>query len=337
MGIKSLHKWLSWVTSPPPAVNWSHWSEKRIGIDILGLLYKAKYDNQEPTESIARLIVLLKKHSIQPIFVFDGKSPQEKQTTCTQRRRQKEQLPDAQQKLACIHSNERNEIKQLLYATGCVYLNANEEADSLLAYMYKNAHIDAVISMDMDFLARGCEKLLVPYKSKWQEYTLSKILAESKLSYERFVELCVLLGTDYNPHIPSLSYQRIYWSLIIGNLTMSEILAKEGIRNDFLWSRAYQLLLGKEYTWDSLLSEKQREKWKAGIPNTEYESCVTMFPTWSLTDLAWLYYTPVNKSAETAIDLRAADAAVLEPRTTIQNVPIENMKSIRNSIADSNI
>lgn len=388
MGIKSLNRWLEWVCTSPKSVQWSNWSGKRIGIDVLGLLYKAKQERNSPTEAIGRLVLLLKKHRIQPIFVFDGKSPTEKQATCTARRRQKEQLSDVEQKLSCVHSNERNEIKQLLYASGCIYLNAEAEADSVLAYMYHKTYINAIISMDMDFLARGCETLLVPYKTNWHEYTLSKILSESKLTYDQFVDLCVLLGTDYNPTIPSLSYQRIYWSLVAGTLTLSEILAKEGIRNDFLWHRARKLLLGQNDSWNSLLSEKQREKWNSGIPNTEWESCLTLLPTWSRDDLYWLSYNggpdiqpcelrhtseyPVyqseldtlnmiqsqgrmrnqtlhscdyvatrksadNNSDDTDNVLRAADAAVLEPRITIQNVPNENINSIRNSIADNKI
>jgi hypothetical protein len=308
MGIKSLHRWLRWVCSPPETVQWSKWSNKKLGIDILGLLYKAKQEGRNPIEEIAHLIIHLKQNEIVPIFVFDGKSPAEKRSTCAARRRQKEQLSEADQKLACIPSEERNQIKQLMYASGCLYLNANGEADTVLAYLYKKSEIDAILSMDMDFLARGCNSLIVPYKTLYQFYSLPTILTQSKLTYEQFVDMCVLLGTDYNPSIPTLSYQRIYWSILIGNLSMSEILAKEGIRNNTLWLQAKQILLGDSELWNTILSEKQRDKWIQGSPSVEAEFCASLFPTWSQTSLNWLLYKAPgadSKSAVTASDCNA--------------------------------
>ncbi len=314
MGIKSLHRWLRWVCSPPEPVQWAVWSHKKLGIDILGLLYKAKQEGHNPIEEIAKLIIQLKQNKIYPIFVFDGKTPTEKRSTCSARRRQKEQLSEADQKLVCIPSEERNQIKQLMYASGCLYLNATGEADSVLSYLYKKSEIDGILSMDMDFLARGCNSLIVPYKTLYQFYSLPTILTQSRLTYGQFVDMCVLLGTDYNPTIPTLSYQRIYWSILIGNLTISEILTKEGIRNNSLWLQARDILLGHDENWYTILSEKQREKWIKGSPAVEAEFCASLFPTWSQTLLNWLLYKePIagtdSKSAVTARDCSADFAA----------------------------
>ncbi len=306
MGIKSLHKWLSWVCSPPDPVNWSEFSGTAVGIDALGFLYKAKQESKTPLEYIASLILLLKSHQIQPIFVFDGKSPTEKTSTCSARKRQKDRLSDTARELTCIQTEERNHVKQLLYASACLSINASKEADSVLAFMMRHGWIKAVLSMDMDFLPRGCENLLVPYKSGWQHYRLSAILHESKLTYSQFMDLCLLLGTDYNPHIPTLSYQRIYWSLIHNKLPIESILAKEGIRDINLWLRAKSTLLGTHESWNTILSEPQRGKFANGIPVAEPEFCRTALPTWSNEDITLLHkyiqnYTVVEDNKAEAI------------------------------------
>ena len=338
MGIRSLHKWLSWVCSTPPTVDWSTLSGSVVGIDALGFLYKAKQDGQTPQAAIADLIVLLKSHQIQPFFVFDGKSPADKQTTRTARKRQKDLLNETDREAACIQTHERNEVKQLLYASSCLSVNATQEADFVLAYMARQGWISAILSMDMDFLARGCETLLVPYKNTWQEYRLSAILAESKMSFSQFQTLCLLLGTDYNPSIPTLSYQRIHWSIANGGLDLETILKREGIRDNRLWLRARRILLGEEDTWASVLSEQQRIKCAAGIPPAEPE----FWSGWPPETVAILckpvqnYIFAVNNADETAADLRVVDTAE-DPLTTSQKVPIVSMNNIRNNMAESRI
>lgn len=343
MGIKSLHKWLSWVCSPPESVDWSHFTGTALGVDALGFLYKAKQENKSPLEEIASLILLLKSHQIQPIFVFDGKSPSEKHATCAARRRQRERLSDMARKVCTIQIDERNHVKQLLYASSCLSVNASEEADSVLAFMMRQGWIAGILSMDMDFLPRGCQNLLVPYKSTWQHYRLSSILHESKLAFSQFMDLCLGLGTDYNPHIPTLSYQRLYWSLVHNKLTLDEILKKEGIRDFSLWLRARQKLLGDSDTWSSILSEHQHIKFSSGIPLAEPDFCRSHLKNWSAESIAVLHkyvqnYIPVeDKSAEVMATDFTAEETAEDPRTTTQNVPIVSMNSIRNNMAESNI
>lgn len=338
MGIRSLHKWLSWVCSPPPTVDWSSLSGCVVGIDALGFLYKAKQDGQKPQAAIADLIILLKSHQIQPFFVFDGKSPVDKQTTRSARKRQKDMLEATDREVLSIQTHERNEVKQLLYASSCLSVNANEEADFVLAYMARQGWIAAILSMDMDFLARGCETLIVPYKNSWQEYRLSAILNESTLSFPQFLTLCLLLGTDYNPSIPTLSYQRIHWLIARGGLDLETILKREGIRDTRLWLRARRILLGEDDTWSSVLSEQQRIKCAAGTPPAEPE----FWSGWPAETAAVLckpvqnHIFAVSNAEEMVADFRVVETAV-EPLTTSQNVPIVSMNSIRNNMAESKI
>ena len=109
-----------------------------------------------------------------------------------------------------IRADDRNEVKQLLYATGTTFVHSMGEADALLAYMERRGEIDAVISTDYDFLARGVKNLLVPTSENLEGtgfhcFNLPGICEELGLTEHQFKEFACLLGTDY---APGLVYQR---------------------------------------------------------------------------------------------------------------------------------
>jgi len=258
MGIQKLNKWIRWVSDDQP-VCWKSLSGQKIGIDALGFLYKANEDHVSDCLVVAKLIAFWRSHQIEPIFVFDGRIPVEKQGTCMKRRQRKEYLPVEKQ--VYVTSEDRNRVKQLLYACGVTFLNANEEADSVLALLLRQGSIAAIVSQDLDFLARGCERVLVPAgdPSTWRDLHLSKLLEASQMTYDQFLTMCVLLGSDYCPSIPSLRIETLMKRVQVEPL--SSLLAKEGIRNPTLWFRAMSLLRGEKDTWESVLTEKQQEKW----------------------------------------------------------------------------
>jgi 5'-3' exonuclease len=259
MGIQKLNKWIRWV-SDDERVSWKSLSGKKIGIDALGFLYKANEDHVSDCLVVAKLIAFWRSHGIEPVFVFDGRIPPEKQRTCVKRRQYKDWLPVEKQ--VYVTSEDRNRVKQLLYACGVTFLNANEEADSVLAFLMRRGDIAAIVSQDMDFLARGCETLLVPTGENpetWRCLHLSNLLEASHMTYEEFLTMCVLLGSDYSPSIPSLPMETLMNR--VKRETLTSLLAKEGVRNPSLWISAMCLLRGQKDTWESMLSEKQRDKW----------------------------------------------------------------------------
>ena len=277
MGIRFLNKWITWAAPDALVQNsdFSHLCGKRVGIDILGFLYKANQDSEQPCMAIARQIAFWKSFGAEPVFVFDGKTPAEKQGTRSARKRQKDRLPTEQQNH--VTADDRNSVKRVLYATGCLFLNAEEEADSVLAYIARKGEIAAVVSGDLDFLPRGVPTLIAPGDQSWSVICLEKILQQAMLTYDSFVKMCVLLGSDYSMSIPTISYQSAYWSFRFTNKTLDEILKKEGIRDPTSWWRAEQILRGDTDTWESILSEKQREKWTLGAAPVEYDALKEMF------------------------------------------------------------
>lgn len=261
------------------AVEWAALRDKRVGIDVLGFMYRAKTEGAPMLEVLAALVRSLKAWGIQPVFVFDGKSPREKDGTRSARQRQKAYAAAAcggrERESACaprVTTEDRNAAKQLFYALGVLCLNAELEADEVLAFLARRGDFAAVISTDMDFLPRGVGTLIIPNRltdlTMWRATTLSNLLETAHLTYAEFVDMCVLMGCDYAPTIPTISYQSAYWRIREGR-TMLEILGGEGIRTATAWERAASMLRGDNASWETVLSSKQREKWDAGAPPAE--------------------------------------------------------------------
>lgn len=268
MGIKSLNKWIDFVSKRKEIHDWTPYKKTRVGIDILGFLYEAKQHNIHPCRAIADQIVFWRQKEIEPIFVFDGRCPKEKTRTRTIRKIQKSfsTLTNDQK---YVYMEDRIDVKKFLYTCGCLCVNAEGEADDLLAYLTKHRYISATISYDLDLLARGCPNILAPYNNKWYTYNLNDILSDAQLTYDKFVLMCILMGCDYCPSLPTISYQRAYWIARYEDLSLCDVLKREGIRNTDTWLNANRLLRGDENTLDTLLSEKQRMKWDRGAPPVE--------------------------------------------------------------------
>jgi len=112
-----------------------------------------------------------------------------------------------------IGKKELNECRELLDMMGIPYINAPEEADSQCAYLAKEGLVDAVYSDDMDILTFGSPiiiKNLISLKNKPIELNLNSILEKLNLSYDEFIDFCILLGCDYSNGISNINYNIIY-------------------------------------------------------------------------------------------------------------------------------
>jgi flap endonuclease-1 len=303
MGIRGLQNWIRW-TIPQTIQNpvWSSLSGKRVGVDILGFLYRSKSLGMYPIVYVAQFIAACKRLNIEPVVIFDGKPPTEKHKILEQRNalRAESKLKKESILQTFVHSDgdslvraelqklelnstyftseERDHVKQFLYACGILSLNASGEADNTLAYFSRKGWISAVISSDFDLLARGVETLLVPDSNAipgefgtWKQYTLSTILKNAALSYNQFVEMCVLMGSDYTAYLPSIPYKTAYWTVKY-NGSLEYTLARYNINDYKPYIRAKNILIGSDDTEDQLMNSKQWEKWHGEHPQVEYET-----------------------------------------------------------------
>jgi len=311
MGIRGLTGWIQWAAPDTIVKNpsWEQWKGKTIGIDILGFLYKAKAQRQSTILFLAKMIAAYRRLGITPIPIYDGRPPDEKRDALKLRAALRvdsdekkkileydlETIPmsDVQKSVVLtelkvlnnntsyLTSEERDQTKQFFYACGVLFLNASGEADNVLAYFAKRGLIDAVVSNDLDLLARGVETLLVPESyalpgdaSGWIQYSLSGILKAVEFSYTQFVEMCVLMGCDYTSGQVSLKYKSAYWAVKY-RPSLSSSLKKLEITNHQIYYKAVDMLIGKDETVDTLMGEKQWTRWATGTLPIEKETLDT--------------------------------------------------------------
>jgi flap endonuclease-1 len=94
--------------------------------------------------------------------------------------------------------------KKLFDLFGIPYIHAPCEAESLLAILCKKNIIDGCISEDTDILANGGFLFLRNFnadKNTVEEYCLEGILNSLELTYEEFIDMCILCGCDYTTKI----------------------------------------------------------------------------------------------------------------------------------------
>jgi len=311
MGIRGLHicikKTIPEITVP---VSWDRWADRRIGIDIQCFLYKAISRGESPLEVIAEQIAYFRKNRIQVIYVFDGKPPSEKDSVndkrseerrvaidkCAELRRLLEveldkpkrfaiekEIRDLESKFPSLSYEIKDEVKKFLYASGTMFICANCEADTLLAYWFRRGIIDAVASYDYDFIARGC-LLLVPKQAAWDQWEMYdpvKIREGLRLSEARFMELCVLMGSDYTPGLPIVPWKSALHSLqhnepidviwarhTFSNWRQSDMKKKLQSEVDVL-GRAIRILGGVDDVPEMMMETVQWTKWNNGALNSE--------------------------------------------------------------------
>jgi flap endonuclease-1 len=85
------------------------------------------------------------------------------------------------------------------------------EAEAECARLCTIGAVDAVMSEDMDSLAFGSSKMLSNISAKGDSYTIinrDKALALLGFTSAQFVDLCILLGSDYTGTLPGIGPKR---------------------------------------------------------------------------------------------------------------------------------
>ena len=216
-------------------------TNKTIVIDTSIYLYKFAAENAI-AENMYLLISIFKKYKIKPIFVFDGKPPDEKKDLLLQRRNDKK---EAQQKYIDIKNTldkegldeeKRNALlsnmetlkkqfirikecdilktKKLMDSYGVCYYDAPGEADVLCCQFVKSGIAWACLSDDMDMFVYGCARVLRHLSILNHTvifYDTSRILNDIKLSEDNLRDILVLSGTDYNSRNETNLIETMKW------------------------------------------------------------------------------------------------------------------------------
>ncbi len=156
---------------------------------------------------------------IKPVYVFDGKPPTLKSGELAKRAASKAQAAKDMEEAVeagnvedidrfarrTVHmtSDHVNDCKKLLRLMGMPVVEAPCEAEAQCAALARADKVYAAASEDMDTLTFGAPRLV---RKLWAseaakipvlEFSLEKALAGLDLTYDQFVDVCILAGCDY--------------------------------------------------------------------------------------------------------------------------------------------
>ncbi|BAJ50657.1 flap endonuclease 1 [Candidatus Caldarchaeum subterraneum] len=167
-----------------------------------------------------------------PVYVFDGRPPEEKYRTIEKRavaREEAGKLYEAAlaegdleaarryaQRAASLEKYMVESAADLLKAMGVPYVMAPSEGEAQAAYMAAKGSVYAAGSQDMDSLLFGSPRLVrnlsivgrrkLPGRKEYVEVVpeiiyLDKLLASLGLTREQLIDIGLLVGTDYSPQV----------------------------------------------------------------------------------------------------------------------------------------
>lgn len=224
--------------------------------------------------------IQLLRNGILPVFVFDGVPPSIKRKTLQDRKKVKikarTKLQDGQyetetekiklvKRTFFITEQHIKELQKMLDLMGLPYIQAVGEAESQCAAldMIPHVNVNGVVTEDWDALLFGCKKMLRNFtnKGKVSEVKLDSILEELELTHEQFIELCIILGTDYCSGIKGIGPVQAYNTYKkFGNMDdfLKHIRDMKGRGSDNAYSRC---IIPKEFEESVLFEGSLWKRW----------------------------------------------------------------------------
>eukprot|EP01038_Epipyxis_sp_PR26KG_P007205 gene7205-9833_t len=164
--------------------------------------------------------IKLMTSGIKPVYVFDGKPPQlkggELEKRIAKRAKAETDLAAAKEsgeaddvdkfsrRLVKVTRQHNDDCKELLRLMGVPIINAPCEAEAQCAELAKKNKVFATATEDMDALTFRTPKLLrrltfskAKDKQPIIEIDLNAVLTGLDMTYDQFVDLCILCGCDY--------------------------------------------------------------------------------------------------------------------------------------------
>jgi 5'-3' exonuclease len=233
MGIKNLNQFVRRECSDAiKNITLSTLSGKVVVVDASIFMYRFLADDAL-LENMYTMISLFKLHGIVPVFIFDGKPPDEKRNTLNRRRHLKhvaemqynrrliesaattatttmttenkaaeeQWLKIMRRRFIRISDADFERVWTLMRALGVQYIVAPGEADAMCAQMVLKRKAYACMSDDTDLFVYGCSRVL-RHMNLMDEtvtlYEMSKILNLLGITMTEFRQICVISGTDYS-------------------------------------------------------------------------------------------------------------------------------------------
>lgn len=116
----------------------------------------------------------------------------------------REELNKVNKKIVTVNDIDIVNLKKLFDLFGVPYIIANGEAEALCSKLCQMNIIYGCISEDTDILANGgliFIRNFNPDKNIVEEYSLKSILSKLEITYNQFIDICIMCGCDYTNKI----------------------------------------------------------------------------------------------------------------------------------------
>ena len=140
--------------------------------------------------------------------------------------RLKRQVPD-------ITPGDVENVKKLLEITGIPYITASGEAERMCATLKLNSKVDGIITEDSDVLAYGSSFISKIDTNEGACITIhyDRIIKDLQLNPDTFLDLCIMMGNDYNDNLPGIGSAKSY-KLLCTHSTIDNVLANGNINEE---------------------------------------------------------------------------------------------------------
>lgn len=109
-------------------------------------------------------------------------------------------------------------LKKFLSNIGIFYIVSNyHDAENLCGWLQKKGYVDYVLSTDSDVFVSGASCSLFDYERNnnfLQIHLVNHILETLEMNMKEFINLCILLGTDYNDGVYGYGFVKSYKAIV---------------------------------------------------------------------------------------------------------------------------
>ncbi|MEM4573761.1 MAG: flap endonuclease-1 [Candidatus Caldarchaeum sp.] len=227
------------------------------------------------------------QEGILPVYVFDGRPPEQKLETVEKRAMAREEagrlyemaLAEGDIEAARRYAQRATSLEKymvesasdLLKAMGVPYVNAPSEGEAQAAYMAIKGSVYASASQDMDSLLFGSPRLVrnlsivgrrkLPRRNEYVEVDpeiiyLDKVLTGLGITREQLIDIGLLVGTDYSPQIKGIGPKTAY-KIIKEHGSLEKAVEAGAVTVDFDFNEIRKLFLHPSTTDDYELTWKQ--------------------------------------------------------------------------------
>jgi flap endonuclease-1 len=109
-----------------------------------------------------------------------------------------------QKNLLIITKKHSLEVMEYLKTLGIAFLQAKGEAEKECAYLQRTGQVDYILTEDTDSLAFGGSNIIFSKNGNYELCDLNLVLSGLGISFESFIDLCILCGCDYTGTIPKI-------------------------------------------------------------------------------------------------------------------------------------